>query len=289
MSPVLLSVNTQDARAVERRVVDAHQQLFPGRDPGIIPAQFAWVESIFLGRDPEFLPIDALYHDLEHTLQGTLALATLLHRRGQESVAPVLSAREFELAIMAILIHDTGYLKRRDDTSGTGAKYTFTHVQRSCDFAAVQLERRGYGAADISAVQNMIRCTGLDAAPSRIPFASEAERVCGFALGTADLVGQMAATDYPDKLPILYAEFQEAAEFSRGAQLGLGFESAADLIARTPGFWREYVLPKLNGEFLGLHHHLEVERDGRRRHPYLEAIEANLRRLESPAGSGFAG
>ncbi len=286
---MLLSVNTQDTRAVERRVVEAQQQLFPGRDSGIIPAQFAWVESIFLGRDAEFLPIDARYHDLEHTLQGTLALATLLHHRGLESVAPVLSAREFELAIMAILIHDTGYLKYRDDTAGTGAKYTFTHVQRSCDFAAVQLERRGYSATDISAVQNMIRCTGLGAAASRIPFASEAERVCGFALGTADLVGQMAATDYPDKLPILYAEFQEAADFSGGARDGVGFESAADLIAKTPGFWRNYVLPKLNGEFLGLHRHLEVERDGRRIHPYLEAIEANLRRLESRGSSGLAG
>ena len=33
---------------------------------------------------------------------------------------------------------------------------------------------------------------------------SELERVLGFALATADLVGQMAADDYVDKLPELY-------------------------------------------------------------------------------------
>ncbi len=277
---VLLSVNTLDARTVERRVVAAHQHLFPGRDSGIIPAQFAWVESIFVGRDPEFLPIDALYHDLEHTLQGTLVLAVLLHQRGATGEAPQIAAEEFERAILAILIHDTGYLKRRDDPNGTGAKYTFTHVQRSCDFAAVQLERRGYSSADIAAVQNMIRCTGLGAATAGIPFANDAERVCGFALGTADLVGQMAASDYPDKLPVLYAEFKEALEFSGGSRSDVAFDSAEDLISKTPGFWREYVLPKLAGEFLGLHRHLEEARNGQRVNPYFEAVEANLRRLE---------
>lgn len=278
---VLLSVNTHDTRAVEHRVVAIHQHLFPGRDSGIIPAQFAWVESIFLGQDPEFLPVDALYHDFEHTMQGTLALAALLHHRGSASEAPQITAAEFERAILAILIHDSGYLKRREDLSGTGAKYTFTHVQRSCDFAVVQLERRGYSSADISAVQNMIRCTGLGAATARIPFADDAERVCGFALGTADLVGQMAASDYPDKLPVLFAEFQEALEYSGGNRSGITFDSAADLISKTPGFWRDYVLPKLAGEFLGLHRHLEEERNGLRVNPYFEAIEANLRRLES--------
>ena len=62
----------------------------------------------------------------------------------------------------------------------------------------------------------MIRCTGVNAALSVIPFQSEMEKVAGFALGTADLLGQMAAEDYVDKLPILYAEFAEAAALLQG-------------------------------------------------------------------------
>jgi len=84
--------------------------------------------------------------------------------------------------VLAILLHDTGYLKKRDDTDGTGAKYTVTHVHRSGEFAAQLLGERGFNATDIYAVQNMIRCTGVDATLSVIPFQSEIERVVGHAL-----------------------------------------------------------------------------------------------------------
>ena len=46
-------------------------------------------------------------------------------------------------------------------------------------------------------------------------------RIVGFALGTADLLGQMAAPDYVDKLPVLYDEFVEAARAAEAADLGL--------------------------------------------------------------------
>ena len=41
----------------------------------------------------------------------------------------------FEFGMLAILMHDTGYLKKRGDNEGTGAKYTLTHVDRSIQFA----------------------------------------------------------------------------------------------------------------------------------------------------------
>jgi len=41
---------------------------------------------------------------------------------------PLLSVRDFELAMAAVLLHDTGYLKLRSDREGTGAKYTLVHV-----------------------------------------------------------------------------------------------------------------------------------------------------------------
>ena len=74
------------------------------------------------------------------------------------------------------------------------------------------MSEKGFGPADIRAVQNMIRCTGVNANLSVIPFQSEMEKMAGFALATADLLGQMAADDYVDKLPELYQEFAEASQ-----------------------------------------------------------------------------
>ena len=119
--------------------------MFADGDRSFIPKVFGWVMGCFHGRHPEYQPIDARYHDLEHTLQGAVCLSALFWGRHVAGELPRMSRPQFELVILAILFHDSGYLKKRDDTTGTGAKYTATHVQRSCDFAALFLEPRGYG------------------------------------------------------------------------------------------------------------------------------------------------
>ena len=83
----------------------------------------------------DYQAIDAHYHDLEHTLQGILCMARLLRGRQAQGQEPKLTQRMFELGMLAILLHDTGYLKKRGDNEGTGAKYTLTHVDRSIQFA----------------------------------------------------------------------------------------------------------------------------------------------------------
>ena len=55
---------------------------------------------------------------------------------------------------------------------------------RTIGIAAAFLGQKGYRQEDILAVQNMIRCTGVDALLSEIRFQSELERTVGFALGT---------------------------------------------------------------------------------------------------------
>ena len=176
-------------------------------------------------------------------------------------------------------MHDTGYLKRVDDTGGTGAKYTATHVRRSGEFAKQFLAGQGFGAADTLSVQNMIRCTGVNVDLNTIPFAGELDRIVGFALGTADLLGQMAATDYVEKLPVLYLEFAEAAQYS-GAESpkSIAFRSADELMRNTPGFWQHYVRPKIDRDFGALHRFLA---DPYPEGPnfYLDAIEGNIARL----------
>jgi hypothetical protein len=125
----------------------------------------------------------------------------------------------------------------------------------------------------------MIRCTGLEAQLSQIPFQNKLEQTLGFALATADLLGQMAAEDYAEKLPILYAEFAEAASFSKErSHFVSSFTNAGDLMEKTPEFWTGYVLPRLDQEFGGLYRFLnDPYPDGP--NYYLDRIEANIERV----------
>lgn len=275
------TVDTRDLRAVQLAVTEILRELCPQGGAGWVEASFRAAAECFAGRYQDYQPIDARYHDLEHTLQGVLCLARLLRGRHRAGARPVLTERALQVGVMAMLLHDTGYLKHAGDHQGTGAKYTNTHVARSTEFAAGLMASLGFSPGEIAAAQRMIRCTGLNVDVSQLAFASAEERVLANGVGSADLLGQMAAPDYPDKLPILYEEFVEAADFSGGQMPGGGgFTSARDLIARTPAFWEKYVLAKLNRDFEGLHRYLaEPYPEGT--NPYFARVEANLERIRA--------
>ena len=279
-------VDTKDPTAVEVEVQAACRTMFPGADPMFVPRVFGWVIECFTGNYGDYQAVDAQYHDFEHTLQGTLCLARLLKGRHLAGAQPRFTLPMFQLGLLAMLMHDTGYLKKRGDTGGTGAKYTVIHVQRSAEFAGDLLKAKGFSATNIKAVQNMIRCTGVNATLSVIPFQSELEKVAGWALGTADLLGQMAAEDYVDKLPILYAEFAEATRYSKDRTNFIGmFSSAEDLMQKTPAFWEKFVRLKLDRDFGGLHEFLNDPYPSGP-NSYFERIEANIERLRQRIAAG---
>jgi len=273
--------STKNPAAVLKELQGVHDLLYPGGDAPFISQAFFWARECFTGQHPGYQAVDAGYHDFEHTLQGAQCLLQLLRGRQLAGALPVLPERCFQLGLMAILFHDTGYLKRSGDLSGTGAKYTITHVARSAAFAADFLLTRGFSPAEIQSVQNMILSTGAVPALGEIPFQSESERVLGHALSTADLLGQMAAEDYVDKLPVLYAEFSEAVRFTGDTSHFIsGYASAEQLIHATPLFWKTHVLPRLDRDFGGLYRFLNHPfPDGP--NPYLDRIEANLTRLRA--------
>jgi hypothetical protein len=270
---------THDPAAVAVEVQRLYQDMFPDAGYLFVPQVFGWAIDCFTGYFEDYQPVDTRYHDFEHTLQGTLCMARILHGRHLAGAKPALTKKFFELGLLAILLHDTGYLKKRDDAQGTGAKYTATHVTRSMEFAARLLARKKFSGGDVRAIQNMIRCTGVDAALNEIPFQSELERITGFILGSADLIGQMAADDYVEKLPVLYAEFAEAVAHDKDdGRFIATFSSAEDLMQKTPVFWKKFVLGKLEHDFGGMHHFLNSPYpDGP--NFYLDRIEANIERL----------
>ena len=266
--------DTKSPTAVQATVVSIHNAMFSRGERDFVAKVFGWAVEAFGGHYRDYQPIDALYHDLEHTLQGTLCYAQILQGRQRAGATPVVSQRMFELGLLAILLHDTGYLKVRGDNEGTGAKYTLIHVSRSANFAQQILAEKGFTTEDAGIVMRMIRCTGVNVKIEAIPFQGEVERIVSFCIGSADLLGQMAVGDYVDKLPILFDEFAESARYSGTKTM---FESAEHLLKATPMFWEKYVRPKLEKDFQGVHRFLnDPYPDGPS--TYLAHVEANVER-----------
>ena len=270
-------VDTKSAPAVAAVVRATFLHAHPGADTTVIDTLFRDVEDMFHGRYLDYLPLDMRYHDFEHTLQAVLCFMQLLEGRYRAKVTPILDVRNFEIATAAALLHDTGYLKLRSDREGTGAKYTFVHVIRSCSFAASYLPTIGFTGEEVDCVVAAIRCTGPRSNIAQLIFSGEVERFIGCALATADFLGQMAAPDYVDELAFLYSEFEESDNFFNIPREQRLYRSVRDLIAKTPVFWEKFVLPKINQDCMGVYHFLADPFPGGA-NPYIQAVEQNMTR-----------
>ncbi|HRT58666.1 MAG TPA: hypothetical protein P5038_18730, partial [Candidatus Paceibacterota bacterium] len=83
-------VDTSDPRAVAGEVERLYREMFPGGDSAFVPEAVEAVVECFRGRFAGFQAVDTRYHDIEHTMQGTLCLARLLHGRSRAGALPVL-------------------------------------------------------------------------------------------------------------------------------------------------------------------------------------------------------
>ncbi|HEY5080165.1 MAG TPA: HD domain-containing protein [Opitutaceae bacterium] len=239
---------------------------------------FSDIDDLFAGRSPAYAAIDLHYHNLRHTLMATVCMAMLLEGRHISGADGRLKARDFELAIAAVLLHDTGYIKLKGDTAGTGAKYTFCHILRSCAYAASYLAQEGVTDVEIENVLSAIDCTGPLCEIGRLRFRDQVGRFVGCALATSDYIGQLADPLYPDKLGELYLEFRESDDFSNVPVERRLFKSEADLVVQTPDFWHKFVKPKLEKDFQAVYRYLaRPVLSGR--NDYMDAVEANFAKI----------
>jgi hypothetical protein len=265
---------------VQREIVVCFEQMHPGRRPELFQRVLRDVVAMFEGRYLDYHASDTPYHDLAHTLAVTGCFAEIAAGRQMAAEMPALPARLTELGLVAALLHDTGYLKLRSDHSGTGAKYTFTHVLRSCAVASSFLPPLGVTLDELETVLGAIRCTSTSVDFQKIHFSSPEEELAGLAVATADLVGQMSQPDYLEALPKLFAEFEESDNYAGVPRAQRAFRSPEELIAHTPVFWREVVKPRLDGPLRGLYRYLARPGADGTNGP-LVAIEANVARVGS--------
>ncbi|MSU69809.1 MAG: hypothetical protein EXS39_03325 [Opitutaceae bacterium] len=279
------AIDTKSVPSVAAAVTALYGQVFPRDAPVLLHTLFRDVETLFTGQYHDYQACDLRYHDLEHTLQVTLCFARLMAARDQARAVPVITSRQYELGLAAALLHDSGYLKLRSDATGTGAKYTYTHVMRSCAFTAAYLPQHGINLTELEGVLGAIKCTGTSLEVARLYFHSPVDRLIGYAVATADYLGQMAASDYPDELEYLYHEFEESQDYIHVPAANRQFKSARDLIERTPEFWVQVVRPKLENSFEAMYRFL-ADPYPRGSNPYVDAIEQNIskvrQRIQSP-------
>lgn len=270
-------------KITEKRVFDEiraiYREHYNENNPVIIGTVFNDIIDFFSGKKQGVLKCDTPYHNLLHTLQVVFVFLKILHGWNQKEKKSKISKEFINIGIIAALLHDTGYLKTDNDVDGTGGKYTFIHIQRGIDFARYYMSLKGFRENQIKSVENILACTGLKIDYVTFSFYSEEERTIGYALGTADLISQMAASDYPEKLPLLYREFEEAYRYEGKEKLkkdgALLFESADDLIKKTPCFYEKIVkerLKRMGSMYKYLSDNLK--------NPYIEAIEENIEKIK---------
>jgi hypothetical protein len=276
---MLPEVNFDAPSEVADFVIAKFGTLYPGHSQAFVRRLFGDVEAVFTGKSPDYAAIDLKYHNLRHTLMATVCMAQLLEGQHAVQGGDQLRPRDFELAVAGVLLHDSGYLKLKSDTEGTGAKYTFCHILRSCAFAASYLAETGATDVEIESVLSAINCTGPNSEIGRLRFRDPVGKLVGCDLATADYLGQLADPRYPEKLGELFEEFKESDDFANVPLDERVFKSEEDLVCRTPAFWNHFVRPKLENDFQAVYRHLERPlRSGL--NSYLAAVEKNFAQIE---------
>jgi hypothetical protein len=232
---------------------------------------------------PGYHGVDTVYHDRQHSLDMTLAMARMMvgYEGSVESHARF-GAERAVMALVVSLFHDAGYIRESDDFKHrNGAEFTLYHVTRSARFLARFLPSIGMESW-VPTATRVVHFTGYEIELNRIELPDARDRKLGHLLGTADLIAQMADRCYLEKCrDRLYPEFVlggiAAVPGTNGA-LQVRYSSGLDLLRQTPQFVRDTRVQRLEGEFEHAYRYLEPLFDGK--NPYIEAIERNLHFLD---------
>jgi len=278
------TIKVTDSQAVCDAVCDIFHSCYLATDDSRIRQAFEDFDSLFEGHYSGFNACDTFYHDKQHTLDMTLALARLIdgHERQSDRVH-TFGAKLTSLAIITALFHDSGYIRKSNDQkSHNGAQYTPIHVSRSADFLYNYLHMAGMPEfADIAA--NMVHYTGYEVSPDQIKLPDEKMHLLGYMLGTADLIAQMSDRCYLEKCKErLFPEFELGGMTTSHDKDGkpiIIFESAEDLLVKTPVFYNSEVKGRLNNLFQQVYKYAEAHFGDN--NLYLEYLDKNIDHVES--------
>lgn len=273
-------VKTTDPAEVEAEVDRIFLGLYADARTDALDAAFRDAASLYRGEVPGVHACDTTYHDIQHALDVTLAMARLIdgYERSRVAIEPI-TEREFRLGVITALFHDIGYLRRRSDTpqAANGAEYTRIHVSRGAEFLRGYLPKLGMtDMAEIAAA--LIHFTDFEKPIPSVRVSGSIYRLLGNLLGTADLIAQMADRCYLEKCrdrlyPELLAGGLARKRNPDGEELVV-FESGEDLVRKTPEFYAG-AIRRLQEELSGCYQYAESHFRGQ--NLYLEQLQKNIR------------
>jgi hypothetical protein len=269
-------INTTVPDAVSGEVFRIYQTLYQRADPDNLVQAFDDVARLYRGDYPGYRACDTSYHDIQHVLDVTLAMARLMDGCVRGTNARVLDERLFRFGIIAALYHDCGYIRHRRDTRhANGAEYTKTHVSRGGRFLEQYLPT--VGMADLAhAAAPTLHFTGYEVPVSAIRVEPQF-RLIGNLLGSADILAQMADRCYLEKChDRLYPEFVSggiARQTKPDGEEQVVFESAAHLIFQTPRFYHS-AKKRLDVDLAGYCSYVEKHFGGE--NVYFAELEKNI-------------
>src|SRR5512141_1416446 len=235
--------NTTDPTVVNDEIDRIYLELYPAAPTKLLDNAFRDLTRLYRGEYPGYHPCDTAYHDVQHVLDVTLAMARLIDgyersRIGSQSFGDSL----FRLGVITALFHDMGYVRTLDDREHkNGAEYTLTHVSRGSVFLRDYLPKIGMAEmADIAA--ELIHFTGYEMPVGKINVPSPIYRLLGSMLGSADIIAQMSDRCYLEKCrDRLYPEFVAGGLATKRTAEGMEqviFSSGEDLVIKTPIFFQ---------------------------------------------------
>jgi hypothetical protein len=251
----------------EVRSLFAHH--YPVEEYSLIDNAVKLIDDLFNGRFPGYSACNTEYHDFHHTLEVFLASARLMdgyNIRNKEKYKIMTAVN----ILLAALFHDTGYIQESWDNSGTGAKHTQSHVERSMEFLNMHHYKFNIPIMDIACICRFILSTKMTEDFNAISFHSEKEKSAAALVASADLMGQMSNRAYLEKLLFLYNEYKEAEIF--------GYETEFDILKKSVAFYTK-VEERLNRDLNEMFKYAEAHFSKRfniKSNLYMLAIERQM-------------
>lgn len=272
-------IDVTDPSAVNAEVNRIFLALYPAASASQIDRAFRDLGLLYQGKFPGYHSCDTAYHDIQHVLDVTLAMARLMEGYERAKIAPEpFGAPLFCLGIVTALFHDCGYVRELDDTvHRSGGELTLTHVSRGARFLQRYLPQIGMGdLADIAAA--LIHFTGYEIPVAQINVPTLRHKLLGSLLGSADIIAQMSDRCYLEKCrDRLYPEFVAGGIARKRLPDGkevVVYESGDDLVMKTPKFC-EGAMQRLEKDLGGCYRYAEYNFGGREL--YRTRIDKNLK------------
>ncbi|MCC6532763.1 MAG: hypothetical protein IT531_09455 [Burkholderiales bacterium] len=280
-------VQTTDPCDVRAEIGRIFHALYPRQADTTIARAIDDAARLYRGEYPGYAACDTAYHDLQHTLDVSLAMARIMAGYVRHGQGALIDADLFAFGVMAALFHDAGYIRRLSDhRHANGAEYTKIHVSRGGRFLRAYLRKIGMDKFAQAAAPTL-HFTGYEHAAEHIRVPDPIFRLIGNMLGSADIIAQMSDRCYLEKCyERLYPEFVlggiDRKTDAHGADR-LVFASARDLLFHTPQFYHT-AMKRLHQQ-LDAMMRFAAERS-HSRNLYVEEAEKNIQHARKLAASG---